>query len=345
MKAITLTPRQQTILYVVAERFIRTGSPVSSKAVAAVVGLKASPSTIRNEFAILEEQGYLMHPHTSAGRVPTDQGYRAYVDRLMHTKLAGESSLPPVPLEELAREVDDALRQTSESMADATNLLALVVAPLVSGARLRHVELLLLQPQLVMIVFILSTGRISKAIVDFPSRVDSGMVEWARTYMNELAGDRILTGRLMRGILENAELGVSEAEFLRSFLPAFRKLLDESSAEALYVGGASRLLSEAHFADVTDLRELLKLLEERYLLLHMLRSALSRGELVVRIGEENQEKALRSFSMVAASYGLPQRTLGTVSLLGPLRMDYETAIVTVRSSAQLLSRFLQDRYE
>jgi heat-inducible transcriptional repressor len=342
---MALTPRQLTILGVVTEQFIRMGSPVSSKAVAQISGLKASPSTIRNEFAVLEEQGYLTHPHTSAGRTPTSLGYREYVDRLLRSGVAVDAISPPLPAAELAREVDDALRQTSEAMSEATNLLALVVAPLASGARLRHVELILLQNTLVMIVFILSTGRVSKAIVDFSERVDPGMVEWARSYLNELMGDRNLTERLYRRVLENPELGIKERIFLAEFVPAFKKLLDESSSEALYIGGAARLLSEADFGDVGELRDLLKLLEERYLLLRTLRSALSRGEVLVRIGDEHQEAALRRFSMVAASYGLPQRSLGTVSLLGPLRMDYESAIVTVRGTAHLLSTFLEDRYE
>jgi heat-inducible transcriptional repressor len=304
-----------------------------------------SPSTVRSEFGVLEEQGYLTHPHTSAGRMPTSKGYRTYVDRLMANRLPADGAAPPLQMGMLAREVDDALRQTSEAMSEATNLLALVVAPLASGARLRHVELLLLQPNLVMIVFILSTGRVSKAIVDFRRPVDPGMVEWGRSYLNELMGDRLLTERLNRQVLGNAELGPREREFLLSFMQAFHQLLDESSSEALYIGGASRLLSEANIPDVSELRDLLKLLEERYLLLRTLRAALSRGEVFVRIGEEHQEEELRRFSMVAASYGLPQRSLGTVSLLGPLRMDYEQAIATVRSTAQLLSSFVEDRYE
>jgi heat-inducible transcriptional repressor len=342
---MALTPRQLIILDVVTEEFIRTGSPVPSKMVAAHQQIEASASTVRNEFAQLEEQGFLTHPHTSAGRMPTSSGYREYVDRLLRTRVSADTLIPPLPAGELAREVDDALRQTSEAMSEATNLLALVVAPLASGARLRHVELILLQNALVMIVFILSTGRVSKAIVDFSDPVDPGMVEWARTYLNELMGDRILTERLCRRVLQSPELAPKERRFLADFVPAFRKLLDESSSEALYIGGASRLLSEAHFPDVSELRDLLKLLEERYLLLRTLRSALSRGDVLVRIGDEHQEAALRRFSMVAASYGLPQRSLGTVSLLGPLRMDYESAIVTVRSTAHLLSTFLEDRYE
>jgi len=341
---MALTQRQQVILNTVAEQHIRSGCPVSSKSVAMSVALKMSSSTVRNEFALLEEQGLLTHPHTSAGRVPTSQGYREFVDWLLRTRTALEAA-PAVPLPGLAQEVDEALRQTSEAMSQATNLLSLVVAPQLSGARVRHTELLLLQTNLVMVVFILSNGRVVKRIVDFPQVVDAGMVEWGRIYLNEVIGDRILTDRLLRQTLGNLELAPRERAFLEALRPAFAKLLDEPSSEALYVGGAARLLAESKAADFEELGELMRLLEERLLLLGLLRSALHSGKVVVSIGGENQVAGLRRFSMVAAGYGLPQRRLGAVSLLGPLRMDYETAIVTVRQAAQLLSDFVEDRYE
>lgn len=342
---MTLTERQNEILSVVAERYIRTGQPISSREVAGGVSTRVSPSTVRNEFAVLEEQGYLTHPHTSAGRLPTQRGYRQFVDGLMVLTGSRESAVPVLSLEGLEKEVDVALRQTSEAMADATNLLALVMAPRTSGARVRHIELLLLQPRLVMVVFIVSTGRVAKWVIDYPDPVDPGMLEWARTYLNEYLGEHILTERLARRALDNPELKEKEVGFLRTLAPAFERLLDEQAGEALYVGGASRLLAEQAGQDLDDLRDLLLLLEERYLLLRALRSVLATGRVVVRIGDEHPYEALRRFGMVAATYGLPQRSVGTVSLIGPLRMDYENAIATVRGTAQLLSEFLEGRYE
>ncbi|MCZ7661618.1 MAG: heat-inducible transcriptional repressor HrcA [Thermoleophilia bacterium] len=342
---MTLTQRQQTILSVVAERYIRTGAPVSSKEVARAVPVKVSSSTVRSEFAVLEELGYLTHPHTSAGRTPTETGFRDFVDQLIRKTSLREVAPAPLGLATLAAEVDEALQQTSEAMAQATNLLALVVAPRMSGARLRHVELLLLQPNLVMVVFIVSTGRVTKRVIDFPDAVDQGMVEWARTYLNETIGGSILTERSVRKVLRNPDLSGREEIFLDSLAPALEKLLDEQSEEALYVGGASGLFSEARVEDMTEFRELLRLLEERYMLLRALRSVLVGSKVVVRIGRELQNDSLNRFALVAASYGLPQRNLGTVSLIGPVRMDYEVAIATVRGSAQLLSTFLEDRYE
>lgn len=340
-----LTQRQKIILRITTERYIRSGVPVSSKSVAAQADFKVSASTVRNEFATLEELGYLTHPHISAGRVPTDLGYRKIADSLVAAQTGKDVAQPPVQLDELAMEVDTAMQQTSEAMARATNLLALVVAPRTSGARLRHVELLLLQSSVLLVVFIVSTGRVTKEMIEYPAPVDPGTVEWARAYLNELIGDSLISERTMRRALTNPELSHKEAAFLGTLERAFSRLLDEESSAELYVGGASTLLDAARFCDLDELHRLMRLLEERYLILRVLRSALDRDRVYLSIGEENVVETLRSFSLVAAGYGLPQRTLGTVSLVGPTRMDYESAIATVRGTAHLLSEFLEDRYE
>lgn len=342
---MSLTERQNEILKLVTERYIRSGQPVSSREVAQGVNVRVSPSTVRNDFVALEEQGYLTHPHTSAGRLPTQRGYRSFVDGLMTVVGTRDTGVLPLESGVLEKEVDVALRQISEAMAGATNLLALVVAPRTSGATVRHIELLILQPQLVMVVFIVSTGRVAKWVVDYTDTVDLGMVDWARTYLNESLGQRIITDRLVRRTLDNPELKKKESRFLSTLAPAFERLLDEQAGEGLYVGGAARLFSDHPDHDLDNLRELLLLLEERYQLLRSLRSVLAAGRVVVRIGDEHPNEALRSFSMVASSYGLPQRNVGAVSLIGPVRMDYQSAISTVRGAAHVLSELLEGRYE
>ncbi len=350
---MALTERQKTILNTVTERYIVSGAPVPSKELAGPAGLNVSSSTVRSEFALLEERGYLTHPHTSAGRIPTDLGYREFVDHLM-SGAVNRSRIHPshypdildtLLTEELAGEIDTALHQATDAMSKATNLLALALAPRVSGARLCHVELLALHPTQLMYVFIVSTGGVMKGVIDWPGAVDPGLVEWARTYLNETLNDHTLTARLIRRALENPELSPREGDFLRALAPALENLVDEQSQEELFVGGASRLLVEPNLQDVSSLRDLLSLLEERFLLLRVLRAALDAGTVVVRIGSEHQATALQPFSLVAASYGLPQRRLGTVSLVGPTRMDYETAIATVRETAQRLSELVGSRYE
>ncbi len=350
---MALTERQRRILNAVTERYIGTGAPVSSKELVGVAGLFVSSSTVRNEFALLEEKGYLTHPHTSAGRTPTDQGYREFVDYLMSVpqsrSLSRNMGIPRVPAslqpEDLTGEIDTALRQATDAMSRATNLLALAVAPRLSGARLCHVELLTLHPTELMYVFIVSTGGVMKGVIDWPRPVDLGLVEWARTYLNETLNEHTLSARLIRRALDDPERSPREAAFLKALAPAFERLVDEQYQEELFVGGTSRLFVESELKDISSLRDLLSLLEERFLLLRVMRAVLGTGAVVVRIGREHEATALQPFSVVAASYGLPQRRLGTVSLVGPTRMDYEKAIATVRETAQSLSELVGERYE
>jgi heat-inducible transcriptional repressor len=350
---MVLTERQRTILNAVTERYISSGTPVSSKELVGITGLQVSSSTVRNEFALLEEKGYLTHPHTSAGRMPTDLGYREFVDHLMSgaaprlaIRAGGRLGMTaPLSSEDLTGEIDTALQQATDAMSRATNLLALVLAPRMSGARLCHVELLTLHPDQLMYVFIMSTGAVIKGVIEWSRAIDPGLVEWARTYLNELLDDQALTARLIRRALDNPELSAREAGFLQALGPAFDKLVDEHAHEELFVGGAARLLASPRLQDVSSLRDLLTLLEERYLLLRIPRATLGTATVVVRIGSEHEATELQPFSVVAAGYGLPQRNLGTVSLVGPTRMDYETAIATVRETAQLLSELVGERYE
>ena len=312
---------------------------MGSKVLSADPELSAGPSTIRNELALLEEHGLLAHPHTSAGRVPTDAGYRYFVDRLLPATKAGG-----VELDLVRREVDEAMRVTTETLSQVTNLLAIVSAPPVDTATIRHVEVLGLQPQVVMTVVITSTGGVSKRMATFPAPVDPGIVKWAGEYLNERLVGLGLGSRMLHTKLFAPDLSATEEAFLQELAPAFTEL-EHTANDTLYVEGAARLLREHRFQDLSQINELMQMLEERMALLGLLRNALGRRDVFVRIGAENETPALRSLALVAAGYGLPQRQLGTVSLIGPVRMDYGQAIGTVREAARQLSRFIADVYE
>ena len=341
-----LTPRQELLLAKVIDGFAASGQPVGSKALAADLEITAGPSTIRNELAVLEEQGLLAHPHTSAGRVPTDAGYRYYVDRLLAERRAGVPAVRRRAMElTLARrEVDEAMRVTTETLSQLTNLLAIVSAPPIGTTTIRHVEVLLLQPQVLMVVIITSTGGVSKRLFTFERPVDPGLADWAASYLNEQIVGRDLGARTLRARLAEPSLTATERSFLAELAPAFTDLA-ETAEDTLYVDGAARLLSEHRFQDVTQLNALLQMLERRVSLLGMLSAALAERDIYVRIGGENEMPALRSLSMVAGNYGLPQRNLGTVSVIGPTRMDYAHAIGAVRAAALQLSRFVEDVYD
>jgi heat-inducible transcriptional repressor len=340
-----LTPRQEVILRKVVEAYTATGIPVGSKALAADPDIEAGPSTIRNELAMLEEQGLLAHPHTSAGRVPTDAGHRFYVDRL----LGGEGRALArrehgLDLQLVRREVDEAMRVTTETLSQVTNLLAIVSAPPLDTATIRHVEVLALQPQVLMVVVITSTGGVTKRVFTFDAPVDPGLAQWAAEYLNERLTGMGLGARMLHSRLADPSLRASEQAFIDRLAPAFTDLF-ETAEHTLYVDGAARLLSEHRFQDLSQINELMGMLERRVALLDLLRAALSERDVLVRIGSENQVPALHSLALVAAGYGLPARKLGTVSVIGPVRMDYAGAIRTVREAALQLSRFIEDVYE
>jgi heat-inducible transcriptional repressor len=336
-----LSPRQELLLGKVIDGFNATGQPVGSKALAADPDVSCGPSTIRNELAVLEERGLLAHPHTSAGRVPTDAGYRYFVDKLLPVRGPSRAELQ---LSLVRREVDEAMRVTTATLSQVTNLLAIVSAPPLATTTIRHIEVLALQPQVLMVVVITSTGGVSKRVFTFGRPVDPGLADWASSYLNEQLVGMGVGARMVHTRLNDPGLQPAERAFIRELAPAFTELA-ETAENTLYVDGAARLLSEHRFQDVTQLNELLDALERRVSLLGVLSQALDERDIYVRIGGENEMPALRSLSLVAGNYGLPQRNLGTVSVIGPTRMDYARAIMTVREAAHQLSRFVEDIYE
>jgi heat-inducible transcriptional repressor len=336
-----LTPRQELLLSKVIDGFNATGQPVGSKALAGDPDVTCGPSTIRNELAVLEERGLLAHPHTSAGRVPTDAGYRYFVDRLLPARSPARSDLQ---LSLVRREVDEAMRVTTATLSQVTNLLAIVSAPPIATTTIRHIEVLALQPQVLMVVIITSTGGVSKRVFTFDRSVDPGLADWAASYLNEQLVGMGVGARMLAARLNDPTLQPRERAFIEQLAPAFTQLA-ETAENTLYVDGAARLLSEHRFQDVTQLNDLLDALERRVSLLGVLSQALDERDIYVRIGGENEMPALRSLSLVAGNYGLPQRNLGTVSVIGPTRMDYARAIMTVREAAHQLSRFVEDIYE
>lgn len=338
------TPRQELILRKVVQGYLDTGQPVGSKALAADPDLECGPSTIRNELALLEEVGLLAHPHTSAGRVPTDAGYRFFVDHLLVDRASLPAERPRLELDLVRREVDEAMRATTEALSQVTSLLAVVTAPPIETAEIRHVEVLTLQPQVLMVVIITSTGGVSKRIFTFDRPVDPGLAAWAGAYLNEQLAGLGLGARMLLKRLTDPTLGATERAFLEALSPAFTELAD-TAEDTIYVEGAARLVTEHRLQDLAQINELMTTLERRVGLLAVLRQALAARDIMVRIGAEHERPELRSFGLVASSYGLPARKLGTVSLMGPVRMDYGTAITAVREAALQLSRYIETVYD
>ena len=337
-----LTQRQRELLARVIEEYSATGQPVGSRYLVERAGLTVSASTVRHELAELEAQGLLNHPHTSAGRVPTEQAYRLHADELLARQESRAESFP-LDLSELRREIDSALEATSEALSRVTHMLALVSAPPLQATMVRHVEVLILNPHTVMAVVITSSGGVAKRVVTFDQPVDPGLANWAGEYLNErLAGLRLGTTAVRR-TFEEAGLTAAERGVLAALRPVFTDVLQ--TEQRVYLGGTPELLEAAREDELDVYRHVLVTLERRAALLELLGEALAPLRAFVRVGGELQHAAFQDAALVGATYGLTNRALGAVGLLGSVRMDYEKAIRSVRGAAQELSRFVEDVYE
>jgi len=339
-----LSERQELILRLVVEGYLEWGRPVPSKEVAVRPEVEWGPSTVRSELAALEAAGYLTHPHTSAGRVPTDAGYRLYVDSMVASGQVPAGPGVELELSRLRREVDEAMRETTAALAQVTDLVAMATAPQQSlTATIHRVEVLRLRPNEVVVIAIASTGDVTRRVFAFDRPVDSGLVAWASSYLNEKLSGLGVGARMIATRLRDPELSGIEADFIATLGVTFTDLVADQGGQ-LYLDGTSRLLSDAHLPDLPRADELMTALERRADVLQMLRSSLEERSVFFWIGGENPQPGLRSVSVVGANYGLGHRNLGTVGVVGPLRMDYALAIASVRHAARELSSYFESVY-
>ena len=336
-----LSARKREILRLVVEEHLATGQPVGSKALVERAHLDVSSSTVRNELSELEAIGLLTHPHTSAGRVPTESGYRVYTDDLVGA-IEGRPAPFPLDLTAMRNELEEALRRTTETLSEATHLLALVSAPSLEAAAVRHVDVVQLQPRVVIVVVITASGSLSKRLVELDDPVDPGLVEWSRSYLEEMVVGRRASSNVLRRAFEDPSLSTREQSFIEILRPVFAEVA--AQATDLYIGGAATLLGDARGAELEACHRLLEVLERRAAVLGLLQEALDPDRTVVRVGPELEGEELRGAAYVGTTYGLPNRSLGAVGLLGPLRMDYDKAIRAVRAAAFELSRLVDDVY-
>jgi len=338
-----LTARKREILRRVIEEYVATGQPVGSRALVERAGVGFSSSTVRSELAELETLGLLTHPHTSAGRTPTESGYRVYAEELVDT-LDGRPDALGIDLRSMRDEIEQALRLTTEMLSEATRLLALVSAPSLQTASIRHIEVLTLQPTSVMVVVITSTGGVTKQVFRLEEPVDPGLVAWAREYLEEQVVGQRLGSRTVRRRLEAPEHAPRE----RAFLNLIGQTLLEVGAEVgpeVFVGGAAGLFGGARTEEVEATIRLVELLERRAAVLELVSEALEPQRPIVHVGPALGGSEVHAVSLVGATYGIRSTPLGAVGLIGPLRMDYEKAIRTVRAAAFELSRLVEDVYE
>jgi heat-inducible transcriptional repressor len=335
-----LDERKLEVLRAIVEDYVATREPVGSKALVERHALGVSSATVRNDMAVLEEEGYIVQPHTSAGRVPTDKGYRVFVDRLATVKPLSPAERRAIStfLQD-AVDLDEIVTRSVRLLAQLTRQVAVVQYPLLTRSTVRHIEVVAMAPTRLLVVLITENGRVDQAVVEVATSLDEHTLADLRARLNvALVGQRL------------ADVGSQLVDFTERFEPAVRPTvaavvaavlqnLAEEHDERLAIAGTANVAAYGREFE-TGIRPLLEALEEHVVLLHLLGEATSPLAVNVRIGHENEHQALSSSAVVSASYGAGGELLGSLGVVGPLSMDYPGTIATVRAVARYVGQIL-----
>ena len=335
-----LDDRKLSVLRAIVEDFVATNEPVGSKALSDRHSLGVSPATIRNDMAQLEEEGYIHQPHTSAGRVPTDKGYRLFVDRLSQVRpLSGAERKAIAAFLDGAGDLDDVIRRTVRLLAQLTRQVAVVQYPSLSRSEVRHVELVHLAPNRLLLVLITDTGRVDQRVLELPAVLSTEDVTVLRDAVNSALQGRHLADApdLVETLPE--QVSVPLRPVMLSVSTVLLEQLIESPEERIMLGGTANLTRSALDFPGT-IRPVLEALEEQVVLLKLIGEQQAPSLLTVRIGEENAIEGLRSTSVVSVGYGSGDTALAGLGVLGPTRMDYPGTMSAVRAVARYVGELL-----
>jgi len=339
---VAVEERKLEVLRAIIEDFIATNEPVGSKSLADRHNLGVSPATIRNDMAVLEEEGLIAQPHTSAGRVPTDAGYRVFVDRLTELKplSAAEKRAIQRFLDEAA-DLDDVLYRAVRTLAQLTRHVAVVQYPSLSRSRVRHLELVSVSTTRLMLVLITDTGRVEQRVVDLPAPVADESVFELRATLNARLRDRALAES--PDVIVELPQHVPPAlhPLLTTLTTVLLETLVEPHSDRIVLGGTANLTENA--LDFPAIRPVLEALEEQVVLLRLLDQSVATSQVVVRIGNETQHEGLSAASVVSTGYGIHGAAVGAVGVLGPRRMDYAHTMARVAAVARYVGDLLEGR--
>lgn len=336
-----LDDRKAAILKAIVQDYVRQGEPVGSKRLVDTWGLGVSSATVRSEMSALEEAGYITQPHTSAGRIPTDKGYRYFVDALADDRqLTAEQRAALQGLLRESNDLEDLLRRASHALSRLTRYAALVVAPAITDSRLRHIELVQLGPTSVLGVFIADTGRVEKKLMDLDAPVAEHDVARARQVVNEAAAG-LRTAQapdVIAGVAAGAPAELHA--LLHTLADAVRTMASPTPGEQVIVGGTANMAAPGYFDRLEQVHSVYETLEEQVIVLQMLKEALDLGDPAVRIGRELPLVELAACSVVAARYDVAGSAMGSVGVLGPTRMDYPRTLAVVKAVASTIEHAL-----
>ncbi len=337
-----LDERKLDVLRAVVEDFVSTGEAVGSKALAERHHLGVSPATVRNDMAALEDDGYITHPHTSAGRIPTDKGYRLFVDRLSEIKPLSAAERRAIgAFLEGAIDLDDVVRRTVRLLAQLTRQVAVVQYPSLTHSSVRHVEVVPVGAMRLLLVAILDTGRVEQRVVETATPVGEDSAHDLRKLINtRIAGQLLSDTPDLLASLPDAVSAEQRATMAGVASALLESLVDRPEERVMLAGTAN--LTDAVLDFGRSIRPVLEALEEQVVLLRLLGEATDPSLVTVSIGGENQIERLRSVSVVSSGYGGGEHPLATLGVLGPTRMDYPGAMSAVRAVARYVGQLLAE---
>lgn len=340
-----LDERKKMILTAVIEDYVLNAEPVGSKKLVEKFNLKVSPATVRNELAVLEEMGYLKQPHTSAGRVPSDLGYRFYVDSIFDNKpLPVDDSFSIIDLfSSINHEIEELIRETSSILSKLTSYVSLVFAPSLSIDRLKHLDIVPLHGNKVLLVIITNSGAVAKRAIDFGKDYESETIEGYQRILNErLIG---MTSSEIKEMVFDDMAGEKNRDQLGAIVKIMVELMADHDFERVYHDGTVNLLSQPEFESLNRVQRLVSTLEKSYELLDLLSGVAKEYDMVIKIGSENRSPDMDGCSVIATSYRVEGKSLGALGIIGPTRMDYRRTIAAVQYVADKLSDLLKSIHE
>lgn len=344
-----LTDRQKIILQILVDDYIRSAEPVGSRTISKRTDVKISPATIRNEMADLEELGYLEQPHTSAGRIPSQKGYRFYVDNLLQPSSSEDSKIDVETLRSTfihrIDQMEQVVQQTATILSSLTNYTAIIMGPQANEAKLRHIQLLPLHDRSAVAIIVTDSGHVENRTVTIPEGIPVESIERYTEFLNrKLIGQPLHSLKRQLNSVIASELALYSEQF-ESVMQLCNQMLTGDDEEAkVYLGGTTMILNQPEFRNVDKLKPLLDMFGQQDELARIMRNAQSPGVLV-KIGQENNHEIMQDCSLITAAYSINGKPVGTIGVLGPTRMDYARVISVLDQMTGSLSALLSNLHK
>jgi heat-inducible transcriptional repressor len=335
--------RKQKVLMAIVQDFIATAEPVGSRTIAKKYRLGVSPATIRNEMADLEEQGYIEQPHTSAGRIPSQQGYRYYVDYLMQRKelSAEQEDLIRRQFEKKVRDVGQVIQKAGQLLSHLTQYASIIMSPQIGAGSFKHIQLISMRPSPAMVIVVMDNGTLHHRVIEVPESITSADME-------TISG--VLNAKLQGLTIESIKVTLLKEIYLelarhKHILDLAMDLLQESlmlrNEDKIYLGGVFNMLNQPEFHNIEKVKTLLSIIEQEKMLCELLSNQGDTGGVTVRIGDEIKHREIKECSMITAPYSICGKQVGSIGVLGPTRMEYAKVVSIVESMTRNLSRAME----